>query len=127
MKRGMTVPSPQLEIVTVRVAPDPVAARVQLGAVPTFEKSLLATPIVEELSVSVYVSVAAFVGVSEVVVNDVIAGPVRSTTTEPVELTLTAGAGLPPIVTVFALRRRPSVPSDGVSPGVIVTMYGPRP
>ncbi len=53
VKRGTTVPSPQLEIVTVRVAPEPVTANAQLGAVPTFEKSALTMPRVVESIVSV--------------------------------------------------------------------------
>ncbi len=52
----------------------------------------------------------------------VTAGPVRSTTTEPVEFTLAVGAATPSTVTVPAFRRRPSVPSVAPTPGVTVTM-----
>lgn len=55
------------------------------------------------------------------------AGPVRSTTTDPVELTFAVGAATPSTVTVPAPSRSPSVPSVASTPGVTVTMYGPLP
>jgi hypothetical protein len=63
-KTGMTVPSPQLVIVTVRDEPESVpGANEQLVAEPEFEKSPAATPVTDSENVSVYAMLAALVGV----------------------------------------------------------------
>jgi hypothetical protein len=62
-KRGMTVPSPQPETVTVRVEPESVPGlNEHVKAVPVFEKSPDATSVTDSENCSAYVNVAAFVG-----------------------------------------------------------------
>lgn len=62
-KRGWIVPSEQLVIVTVRVAPLSVpGAYTQPVAVPAFEKSPAATPVTDSEYVSVYAMLEEFVG-----------------------------------------------------------------
>lgn len=62
-KRGMTVPSPQFVMVTVRVEPvsDP-GEKLQFCAVPEFEKSPEMTPVTDSENCSVYVNDEADVG-----------------------------------------------------------------
>jgi len=60
---GITVPSPQLVIVTVRDVPESVpGANEQLAAVPELEKSPAATPVTDSAKVIVYENDAALVG-----------------------------------------------------------------
>jgi hypothetical protein len=60
---GITVPSPQLVIVTVRDVPESVPGEnEQPDAVPEFEKSPAATPVTDSENVTVYENDAAFVG-----------------------------------------------------------------
>jgi hypothetical protein len=127
VKRGTTVPSLQLAIVTVRVAPDPVAVKTQPAAVPAFEKSLLTMPTVVELSVSVYVSDAAFVGLSDVVEKELTVGPVKSIVTFDVESCCADGAETPSTATAPAASATPTVPSVSAPFGSTVIMYGPNP
>ena len=127
VKRGWTVPSPQLAAVTVRVVPEPLSDHTHPVAAPALAKSAATMPVVASLSVSVHAIDEAFVGDCEVVVNDATVGAVRSTWIVAVDETATAGADAAATVTVPAFRRRPMFPSLGVEPGVTVTMYGPAP
>ena len=70
-RRGMTVPSEQPVIVTVRELPESASGpKAHDVAVPVFEKSPAATPVTASENVSVYDSDAAFVGDAVTAVND---------------------------------------------------------
>jgi hypothetical protein len=79
VKRGMTVPAPQPETVTVRLEPVSVPGlNTHVKAVPVFEKSSEATPVTDSENCNVYVNVAAFVGEDWVDEKELTVGAVES-------------------------------------------------
>ena len=78
-KRGITVPSPQPETVTVRLEPVSVPGlNTHVKAVPVFEKSPDATSVTDSENCSAYVNVAAFVGEDWVDEKELTVGAVES-------------------------------------------------
>jgi hypothetical protein len=78
-KRGMIVPSPQPETVTVRLDPESVPGlNTHDKAVPVFEKSPDATSVTDSENCSVYVNVAACVGEEWVDTNELMVGATES-------------------------------------------------
>jgi hypothetical protein len=91
-KRGMTVPSPQPETVTVRLEPESVPGLKEHDkAVPVFEKSSDATPVTDSENCNVYVNVAAFVGEDWVDEKELTVGAVESLVNEIVRVLVNVG------------------------------------
>jgi hypothetical protein len=130
-KRGITVPSEQPEIVTVRVLPESVpGSKVQSVAVPVVVKLAAVTPVTDSENVSVYVSVSAPVGVAVTAVKLDTVGAVVSITIalEPAMLFAPVGTvvdviALPAVSATVPIVKLDTVRSDEVSPAP--TVYVP--
>jgi hypothetical protein len=95
-KRGITVPSPQPVIETVRDVPESApGANEHVAAVPEFEKSPAATPVTASENVSVYVTLDAVVGVDAPEVKLDTVGAVTSRVIVVLDVAAAAGPVLP--------------------------------